>query len=711
MQIIQSIREKGAAIIIIVIAISLVGFILMDAKQGSGSGFFGGSNDNIGKVNGEKITLAYFNKRVSQAEYMEAARSGRQPGSAQLNQIRDQVWNQIVAEKIFYKEAGKLGIDLTANELRSILLSSDQANPLMQERGMADPATGKIDPARAQEAYDVIKKSKGGRRDSLEAQYIDPVRLNSAVSKYNGLMAAAAYYPTWMKTKDANEAKNFATISYVAVPYNEISDSAVTVTDADIKGYVEKHKALFKQEAGRTISYVSFSQLPSAADSAEARKNVTDLRAAFAADSNATAFIARNTSAINYTDEFLPKSKIQSSAIDTIVRQPIGTVYGPYVDGNNIVLAKVIGATTMPDSVTARHILIGTVDPQTGKQLMDDSAAHKLADSVLVLVKGGADFNALVKQYSTDQGSKDSGGVYKNISYGQMVPEFNKFIFTKPVGEKAVVKTQFGYHVMEVLSQKNVGAAYKIAFLAKPISAGAATINDASLAATKASAQKDAKGLENYLKSIGKSMIESPSLIKENDFAIGNMQDARALVKWAFGAKKGEVSEPFSIGDDFVIATVNNIYEEGTQDAATARKGAEAIIRNEKKADMIMGKLGANPTFEKAAAAYNKTVMTAGADSSITMAAQIINGLGVEYKVIGAAFNKDNQSKVSQPIPGTSAVYLIKTESIGQKLDPTAEAKAQAEAAAATKLRQQAANWFEALRKNADIKDTRSKIF
>jgi peptidyl-prolyl cis-trans isomerase D len=711
MQIIQSIREKGAAIIIIVIAISLIGFILMDAKQGSGSGFFGGPNDNIGKVNGEKISLAYFNKRVAQAEYMEAARSGQQPTGSRINQIREQVWNQIVAEKIFYKEAGKVGIDLSANELKAILLSSDQSNPLMQDRGMADPATGKIDPAKAQEAYDVIRKSKGGRRDSLEVQYIDPIKLNSAAAKYNGLIGAATYYPSWMKAKDMAEAKSFATISYVAVPYNEVSDSAVKVTDADINAYVAKHKALFKQEAGRTISYVTFSQLPSAADSAEARKMVEDLKTPFAADTNAVLFTNRNTSAIEYNDNFLPKSKIQSSALDTIVKQPIGTVYGPYVDGKYYSLAKVIGTMQMPDSVNARHILIGTVDPQTGKQLMEDDAAKKLADSVLVMVKSGADFGALAAKYSTDQGSKDSGGVYKNISYGQMVPEFNQYIFTKPVGTTEVVKTQFGYHVLEVLSQKNMKPAYKIAFEAKEIVSSPVTVNDASLAATKASSQKDAKALEAYLKTTGKSLIESPAIIKESDFAIGNMEDARAVVKWAFDAKKNEVSEPFNVGNDFVVATVNNIYEEGTQDATMARKGSEAIIRNEKKADIIIAKLGANPTLEKAAQTYNKTIMTAGADSSITMAAQIINGLGVEYKVIGAAFNKANQAKPSAPIPGTSAVYVIQTQSIGQKLDPTADAQAQAQAGALSKIRQQSGNWFESLRKNADVQDKRSRIF
>lgn len=64
-----------------------------------------------------------------------------------------------------------------------------------------------------------------------------------------------------------------------------------------------------------------------------------------------------------------------------------------------------------------------------------------------------------------------------------------------------------------------------------------------------------------------------PSVIKENDFTVGALQDARALVRWAFESKKDAVSEPFSIGDQFVVAVVDKVEEEGVQDAGTARSG------------------------------------------------------------------------------------------------------------------------------------------
>jgi peptidyl-prolyl cis-trans isomerase D len=705
MQIIQSIKDRGGVIMVIFIAIALISFILMDSKSSNK----GPTSSTIGKVNGNTIDLNEFNKRVKVEENKQAQQNGQQPTGAAAMRIREQVWNQIVAENVFYAEADKLGIDLTSKELSSILLSNEQSNPFLQEKSLLG-ADGKLDITKASEAIANIKKFKGEQREAIDAQILEPLKLSTAAAKYGAMISAAAYYPTWMQEKDLAEAKNFATISYVAVPYNEISDSTVTVKDEDINGYVAKHKDLFKQEAGRTISYLTFSQLPSASDSANVKQIVEGLKVSFSTDSSAKNFIARNTSAVDFTDEYLPLSKIQSSVKDSIVKQGINVVSGPYVDGANYSIAKVLGTKPLPDSVKARHILIGLNDRETGKPIMADSVGKKLADSILAAVKGGADFGALALKYSVD-GSKAKGGDLGTFGFGQMVPEFNDFCFSKPVGSKDVVKTQFGYHIIDIQNQTNYKPAYKIAILAKPIVPSDETINAASIAATKASANKSAKELTDYATKNGLKMVEMPNIIKENDFSIGNMQEARNLVKWAFDAKKGAVSDPIVIGDEFVVATVNKIFEEGTQDAVTARTGAEAAVRNEKKAAIIVAKLATATTVETAATAYNKQVQTAGADSSITMGARIINGIGAEPKVIGAAFNKEYQTKASPVIIGTSGVYVIKTTAVLPKTETTAEQKAAQTTARIAGIRQQTGNWFEALRKQAVIKDTRSKFF
>ncbi len=706
MQIIQSIKDRGGVIMVIFIAIALISFILMDSKSSNK----GPTSSTIGKVNGNTIDLNEFNKRVKGEENKQAQqRGGQQPTGVDVLRIREQVWNQIVAESVFYAEADKLGIDLTSKELSSILLSNEQSNPFLQEKSLLG-ADGKLDITKATEALVNIKKFKGEQREAIDAQILEPLKLSTAAAKYGAMISAASYYPTWMQEKDLAEAKNFATISYVAVPYNEISDSTVTVKDEDINGYVAKHKDLFKQEAGRTISYLTFSQLPSASDSVNVKQIVEGLKASFSTDTSAKNFIARNTSAVDFTDEYLPLSRIQSSVKDSIVKQGLNVVTGPYVDGSNYSIAKVLGTKPLPDSVKARHILIALNDRETGKPIMADSVGKKLADSILTAVKGGADFGVLALKYSTD-GSKDKGGDLGTFGFGQMVPEFNDFCFSKPVGSKDVVKTQFGYHIIDIQNQTNFKPAYKIAILAKPIVPSDETVNAASIAATKASANKSAKELTDYATKNGLKMVEMPNIIKENDFSIGNMQEARNLVKWAFDAKKGAVSDPIVIGDEFVVATVNKIFEEGTQDAATARTGAEAAVRNEKKAAIIVAKLASATTLEAAASAYNKQVQTAGADSSITMGARIINGIGAEPKIIGAAFNKEYLTKSSGAIIGTSGVYLLKTTAVLPKTETTAEQKAAQTTARLASIRQQSGNWFEALRKQAVIKDTRSKFF
>jgi peptidyl-prolyl cis-trans isomerase D len=709
MQIIQSIRDKGAAITVTVIVLCLIGFILMDAKPGNNS-LFGSSTTSIGKVNGEAIEIGEFNKRINQAELQEEQRSGQRPTGVKSNQLRDQVWNQVIAERIFFAEADKLGIRFTAAELSSILLSSDQNNPFMQQQGMADPATGQLDITKAQEALRNIKKLKGEQKEAVNTEIINPLKLTSIVTKYSSLINASAYYPKWMQDKETIENKTFAQISYVAVPYSEISDSAVVVKDSDINEYVKKHKELFKQEAGRVISYVVFSQLPNAADSNNAKTSVENLKTSFAADTNAKAFVARNTSVIDFQDAYLPKARIQSSQTDSIAKLPVGTVYGPYVDGGSYVLAKMLGTKQLPDSVKARHILIPTTNPQTGEVVNADSTAKKLADSIFTAIKGGADFAALAAKYSSD-GSKDKGGDLGTFGFGAMVPEFNDFTFNNPVGSKGVVKTQFGYHVIEITNQTDFKPAYKIAFLAKEITASDLTINQASLQATKASGVKTGAELAKYVAANGLNMVQNPTPVKENDFSLGGLEEARPLVRWAFEAKKGEVSEPFSIGDQFVVAVVDKILEEGVQDAETARSGAEVIIRNEKKAAMIKTKLGATPTLESAAAAYNKQVMQAGADSSLTFSSQIINGVGVEPKMIGASFNKAFQAKPSPAFAGTSAVYVMKVNSLGTKPADAPEMAMQQVSSRLSALRSQTNNWYEGLRKQATIKDNRSKVF
>lgn len=105
--------------------------------------------------------------------------------------------------------------------------------------------------------------------------------------------------------------------------------------------------------------------------------------------------------------------------------------------------------------VTVRHILIGTVDPQTQQTLKSDEEALKIANEVKAKLDQGGDWNKLAKQYSTDPGSKEKGGLYEKQTAGVWDPAFKEAANMQQIGKIGEpVKSQFGYHVMKVESRE-----------------------------------------------------------------------------------------------------------------------------------------------------------------------------------------------------------------------------------------------------------------
>jgi peptidyl-prolyl cis-trans isomerase D len=710
MSIIQTIRDKGAAIVIGVIALSLIGFLLMDARSGAAKGLFGGGNSKtIGVVNGQEIDYDDFNLKVKDAEaqYQSAAASMRP-------QIMQSVWDQMVAERVVASEFEKLGLVFTPKEMNAIMFSDDAPQQLKQ--AFTDPKTGQYDVAKAQQWWAETRKQKNEeQRLAVNSQVIDPMRLNSLYTKYTSMIAGSIYTPSWLAAKETEEDNSFANISYVSIPYTTISDSAIKVTDDDIEKYLDKNKIKYKQEAGRMISYVAFSGAAAAKDTADAKNFIEGLKPQFAADTNAKTFIARNTSAIAYSDAYIPKSKLAGK--DSIINMPEGTVMGPYLDGGNYVLAKKLSTKVFPDSIKCRHILLGTNNPQTGQALMPDSIAKQKIDSIETAIKAGADFTTLEEKYSTDEAAKKDKGVMTfdlaTIQGEGFAKEFGDFLLNDIGETKKVVKTQFGWHYIEILEKKNPEPAYKIAYMAKDIAPSDETVNAANAAATKLSGQaRDIKSFDDYIKKNGLTKVDAPGVVKENDAQLGSLPDARPIVKWAFDAKEGDVSEPFNVGNQFVVAVVTKNVKDGLPDAKTARPMVEALVRNKKKADEIIKKTGQNATLEAAAAAYQKQVLTTGADSTLTFNAAIINGIGNEPKVAGASFNKDYQTKPSPAIEGNTGVFFIKVNSINTKpLPPDSVAKQQRNMKVSQAMQGALGKSFDALKKNADIKDKRSKFF
>lgn len=696
MSVIQRIRDKGAWIIFGIIALALIAFILQDGVKRGGNAF--SNNSIVGKVNGVAITRAEFEETLKMQEQMYAQQG------AQREQLIGSSWQAKVEELVLQQEYNKLGLMVSPKELSDILFGEN--SPLRQQ--FTDPKTGEFKVEEARAAVANLKKSKNAEQiKAVNEQLINPAIEQGLRTKYQALLIQSSYVPKWMVTKQDADNASIASISYVFAPYQSVSDSAVKVSDDEINAYVSKHKSEFtKTEETRNIAYVAFSAAPTAADSANALNSIMSLKDEFQTASDIPAFITKSGSEMPFYNSYFSKARMQQSNKDTLVRIPVGTVFGPYLDANNYVLAKMVSTKQWPDSAKVRHILIGTVNPQNGQQIRDDSTAKKLADSIEVAIKGGANFDELVKKYSDDGGSKEKGGVYEFFEQGKMVLPFNDFAFDKPVGSKGVVKTDFGYHYMEVLAQKNVNPVYKIAYIAKPIQAGTETISTANNAAAQFSvSSKDPKSFSANAMKANKPVL-SVNDIKQNDFALVGLGSNRQMVRWVYEHKNGDVSEPFEMGDQYLVAVITAVNKAGLMSASEARQAVEPIVRNEKKAKQIIDTKMKGGSLEAMASSLGTIVSHA---DSIRFMNPFIPGIGSEPKVIGAAFNKANIGKVSEAFGGNMGVFAVKAEQTA--MAPSAQDLETLKTSLLQSAKMASYRSLEALKKDAKITDNRAKFY
>ncbi len=704
MSIIQQIREKAAWLVFGLIALSLLGFLLMDAFVGkSGRGLFGGNSTSLGSVNGHSLEMADYETRIKQLEDQYKS-YGYPMNDNTIQMLREQAFNQFIAETTVDEEIDKLGLSVTAKELDDILFSQSAPEEFKKQ---FTSEQGVYDINAAKNAIAQLRKQKGTMADNFNNIYLPSLQKNRLREKYISLLTNTAYFPKWMLEKMNSDNSSMASVSYVHVPYSTISDSTIKVSDDEIADYVSKHKEEFKQEESRSIAYVAFDASPSKDDTAELYNKLVKLKPEFAAtqEKDIPTFISRNGSQINFSDFFVLKSKMQMPHADSIRNTADGAVYGPYLDATNLTIAKMIAKRNLPDSVKCRHILIST------EKGLEDSIAKRRIDSIANAIKGGADFAALVKKYSDDPGSKDKAGEYEFSSVNtNLAKEFYDVIFNGAINDKKVVKTSFGYHYIEVLNQKNFEPAYKVAYLSNPIIPSTKTTDSASgLANQFAGESRNAAAFDENVKKRNYNKLLATD-IKPNDMVIPAIGASRQLVRWIYNADKGDVSEMFVIDNKNVVAVVTDVTKEGTMSPAKARPMTEYILKNKKKAEQIKKNIGTANTLEAVAAATKQQVLKADSVSFLT---PFFPNAGQEGKVGGYAFNPAVKGKVSAPIAGNGGVYSIRTENVYAKPNDAFNIEQQRQQLVqAQRMAIQRQGVIEnALKKAASVKDNRSKTY
>jgi len=714
MSIIQKIRDKAAWLVFGLIAVSLIGFLLMDARSIGGRAS-ASTSGMIGSVNGEKMDYSEFQKQVSENE--DRYKSQGYPVNDMLSQnIREEVWKQFVENSVLTTEYQKLGLDVSDKELNDMLVGPNAVPEI--KKAFTDPNTGVFDAQQAAARINQLRTIYKTNRQS------DPKEFSMAQNffeqalpqfikmrereKYISLIAQSSYVPKWMIEKTNADNSQIASVNFVKIPYQTIADNTILVPDADIQTYLDNRKVQFAQIESRGISYVSFSAAPTVADSAAIFEQVQLLKPEFAVVPDVESFLAKNGTEVNFTDAFVPKSKLTGSRKDSIVALSKGAVVGPYLDGTNIVLARTMDIKTLPDSTRARHILIGLNDPKTNQPKMEDSTAKNKIDSIKSLLDKGQPFDSLAFHFSDDEGSRIKGGDLGYFGQGQMVKEFGDFVFNGKKGDIKIVKTQFGYHLIEILDQKNFEPAFKIAYFARRIEPSQETDQNASgLASQFAGENRDKAAFDASAKKVKLHAIAAPE-IQPTDYNIPGIGSSRSLVRWAYGAKLGEVSESFAIGDKYVVAVLTDINHKGTMSLNKARPMIEPILRNQKKAEIIKVKIGSAATLEAVAKVASQPISHV---DSLQFVSPYIPNVGAEPKVVGYSFDKQLVGKpLSSPVGGNEGVFVLKVENVSAKANYSVDLEQTRQSMLQSQESLIQRTGTDALKKKAKIEDDRAKF-
>lgn len=675
MAVLQTIREKYAKVAGFVIALSLVGFIAMDAGSGSMQDLFGADN-GVAKVGGEKVSQEEFSDRVQDYETLRTFFSKGQPVNAeQRAQNSEEALRSLIMDKQIAGEAQKLGLSVTDVELRSLYTASPMNQTFSQFFSVLglqenDPQIAQLvkeldkptitDPQVAQIAPIWVRLKEFVRRDLL-------------TQKYSALITSGVITPQFVLDRMMIDETQIANVKVVKVPFTTIPDAEVKVTDADINSYIEGNKVLFRvDDPSRSIEYVAFQVMPDAADTTTSLGELEKLKGEFTTvpESEVENFVNRGHSDEQYNNAWVTKKSFMSPITDSVFNMPVGTVVGPYLDQGNFKLTKIVAKSTLPDSVSVRHILVKYADQ--GQVTITDSAAKTRIDSIKTAIENGAEFGAMAQSTSDDLGSKDSGGKYE-FSLEQrssLTVPFGDFIFEGKPGDKKIVKVESGgysgYHYIEILSQKGTQTAAKIATLVKGLNAGSkANSKVYSQANSFAGANNDGAKWDELIKkeNLNKRVAER---IIPGAFTIEGLGPARELIRWAYTAKLGEVSSAFTIGDNqYVVARVTGINEPGLLKLnENNRQQLESIVKEEMKAKKITEKYKAMTNLEAIATASGQQVMTA---DSIRLSSNQIGNIGQSAAAVGYAFNpKFALNTVSPALRGQDGVYFITVTNRGQ---------------------------------------------
>ncbi|MBN1107148.1 MAG: SurA N-terminal domain-containing protein [Bacteroidales bacterium] len=705
MSAIQFLREKAGVFVAVIIGVALLLFVISDLI-GNGRGQRKKEKEyfELGQIAGEYISYQDYEGRVQNLVEIYKLYGAQNIDEATMESLREQVWQQLIREKVQDSNFDRLGIGVSDEEVDEMVLGNNP-HPIVLQL-FTDQTTGTFNRDVFVNFLNQVEVDESARKYWLffENEIINE-RMNS---KFNTYIAKGLYATS--KMAEFDNILNNATVdfSFIQKNYALISDDSVKITSSEIESYYSKHRETFKREALRDIEYVTFDVVPSEEDIAEAERWMEKAKTEFQASEDPAQYINLNADT-RHTGFYVNIDEVPENIRDFVKKEDRNTVFGPFNEEGVLKAVRVIDAANRPDSVHVRHILIGASDMVSMEQ------TRVKADSLVKLLKSGASFETLARDNSDDQGSATLGGDLGWFSEGVMVVPFNNACFTAARGEIVTAETTYGTHIIEVLEQSKKSRKYNIGLLDRKILPGSTTNQMVYSEAGQFAGSNDT--WEKFNKAVAEQKLNKriANDVSPSQKTLPGLDNPRGLVISLFNAEEGSIildnsqQAVFEIGDKYVVAYCTRVQKEGI----APRKDVENEIRiqllKDKKAEMIEAEFskmkGEGKTLDDLSAETGLNVQEA---TQINFRSYTIPGAGMEPALIAAA-SSAQEGVLSGPVKGLNGVYMFTVNS--KTTPPEQDLELLKERLSMTYQMRGSYEVFEALRKGADIVDKRYKFY
>ena len=672
-------------VLVVIVGLAMLAFILGDFFT-SGSSFFNRSREYVGEIAGENIHITDYENAREQLTEVYKIESGRNDFDEDMQaQINNQVWNMLVMEKTFGRQTPKAGMTVTPDELSELCIGENTHQLIRQRRAFA----GEDGQFNRMALIQFLAGLEQAAQDPEQAQNIrqaqtywmyweNAVRLTYLQEKYTDLLQELV----GANKLDAEAAAKESTVSvnaqYVMQPYYAVADSTVKVTTSDIRKLYNGKKEQYKQEPNRSIQYITFAVVPSQQDYQDVEAWIGKLQEEFNTTDDLAGVVNANSDILyngqNYSEATVP-AQYKEWAFQK--GRKAGDVTGISFENDTYSMARMVECGyQLPDSVEIRYTMI--------------------ADA--------AQLDSLKKAWAKGEygDAQELGWLPENA----MPKELAEKAFNAKKNDIVTAEYGTGLQVAQVMDKAAATPKVKMAVMARTVTPSSKTYASIYNEAKQFIAQNNnAEKFVTAAEEAGKQ-TEQAYNIQKNANKVNDLKQSRPIVRWAFKAKEGEVSDVFECGEQFVVALLDeaNDGEYRSIESVTPELRMQAI--RDKKAEKVIAQLKGVQTLDEAAQLLGAEVQTA---ENITLGSYRFGNAGVEPAVIGAAVAL-GENEISAPVKGQNGVFMLLATA---KTTAEAEAdidqqKQQLKMRYAYSLPYQAINLIE---EKADVEDNRANFY